>query len=1126
MSGGETRSSGFRLANALLITFACVLVADRANAFFVQFPLSGRAVLASVQNLYLTTPGLFTEEDLAIFNPDTADLNENHVLDMLELDVYFSGVNPDGENYDPLLNAYLIQNADRAEVDLGSVVSSLMRPAVLLTAVYISMNGPSDFETVASLASVLETVGASPLIASNYQLSENKGGACGDIDNDGRPNINEINAGGAPLSPDCSTCVENAILHGIMVDGGDPFGICGANAVPTITLTGSADLSVDCLALYFDPGATASDPEDGDITGSMVVFNPVNTGVPGVYTVTYSVSDSSGSAAPQQVRTVTVLDNCPTEGEAESGQDGEGTAQGEGGMGDGELAPAALTIERYTAATTYRAGEPLQLTVVVRNPDNALLTEISVVEQLPTGWTLDAVVTQPPPQVTHPGESSVAFTYGAVPSFPLTLIYRVIPAESSTGPQELSGRVEYRIAENQLQSDVAVTVVEQDEREIVAGFVRDGRNDRPLLGAHVYLYVAGTNQLVDSGTTDVEGRYQLLAQASTSIDILFLANGFAPRRISRITAPATISLNLESVAPPAPDGVTASAGVDTVTLSWEPSRALDLAGYVVYRGESAVNPALWSALNSDPVREPRFEDSAGIVRNKPYFYAVTAVDLDDNESLLSEIVSVTPGKVFLWLPNLKVISDVVDTTELRVPVNVRNATGLGVDGLQLDLVYPAAWLGETEGEQLAATGGIRVEKTVLTQRGVLQVNKSTPGRVRIGLLAGGSSGSRSVVGAGHLFDVYLPIRPGLQAETCEVFSLENAAAATATVPAQNLPVDAQSSGFACVENTCFLGDISADGATTILDVILALQIASRQIDADACADLAAEMDGDGSINSGDALLIFLESLGLDINPEQNLKAGELSVSERWQNKGANPSIAVGRVDAAAGDVATVAVDVSGADGVGGLDLSIFYAVGLLTLTDVSVGEIAPGFQVEVRDTDGVLDISMSESNLLLAGSGTVLNLTFALAAGAPPGAQLPLIVSDAALRGSYGENLEWFGAVELSDGLIQVTGADASEVHRADWNGDNILSLSEVLRIVQFYNVGSYGCDFATEDGYGPGRTDHICTPHTADSGGAPSESSPDWTISLAELLRVIQLFNALGFEYCGEGEDGFCTSD
>ncbi len=76
---------------------------------------------------------------------------------------------------------------------------------------------------------------------------------------------------------------------------------------PVITVLGSNPTTVEAGTTYTDAGATALDNYDGDITSSISTTNPVNTAVLGTYTVTYTVSDSSGNS-DTETRTVTVVD--------------------------------------------------------------------------------------------------------------------------------------------------------------------------------------------------------------------------------------------------------------------------------------------------------------------------------------------------------------------------------------------------------------------------------------------------------------------------------------------------------------------------------------------------------------------------------------------------------------------------------------------------------------------------------------------------------------------------------------------------------------------------------------------------------------------------------------------------
>ena len=78
---------------------------------------------------------------------------------------------------------------------------------------------------------------------------------------------------------------------------------------PVITLTGDADLAAEAGVAFVDPGFTASDDRDGDLTAKVTVGgDTVDSSNAGVYTLTYDVSDSAGNAAVQVTRTVTVAD--------------------------------------------------------------------------------------------------------------------------------------------------------------------------------------------------------------------------------------------------------------------------------------------------------------------------------------------------------------------------------------------------------------------------------------------------------------------------------------------------------------------------------------------------------------------------------------------------------------------------------------------------------------------------------------------------------------------------------------------------------------------------------------------------------------------------------------------------
>ena len=92
-------------------------------------------------------------------------------------------------------------------------------------------------------------------------------------------------------------------------------------------------------------------------------------------------------------------------------------------------------------------------------------------------------------------------------------------------------------------------------------------------------------------------------------------------------------------------------------------------------------------------------------------------------------------------------------------------------------------------------------------------------------------------------------------------------------------------------------------------------------------------------------------------------------------------------------------------------------------------------------------------------------------------------------------------------------------IHTADQDANNIVSLSELLRVIQFFNSDGLGCEDGTEDGYAPNDPDTECAPHASDY------NPQDWEVSLSELLRLIQFFNSGGYSYCPDNatEDGYC---
>ncbi len=80
----------------------------------------------------------------------------------------------------------------------------------------------------------------------------------------------------------------------------------GGNQAPTIALNGDAKIELRVGETFTDPGATASDPEDGDISSDIQVTGSVNTSEAATCVLKYNVSDSEGCKANEVTRTVVV----------------------------------------------------------------------------------------------------------------------------------------------------------------------------------------------------------------------------------------------------------------------------------------------------------------------------------------------------------------------------------------------------------------------------------------------------------------------------------------------------------------------------------------------------------------------------------------------------------------------------------------------------------------------------------------------------------------------------------------------------------------------------------------------------------------------------------------------------
>ncbi|MGB6339274.1 MAG: hypothetical protein WBF32_05805 [Candidatus Aminicenantaceae bacterium] len=163
--------------------------------------------------------------------------------------------------------------------------------------------------------------------------------------------------------------------------------------------------------------------------------------------------------------------------------------------------------------------------------------------------------------------------------------------------------------------------------------------------------VAGYNVYRESENEEFHRINTTLIEETSFVDRDFVYNmtyRYYVRASATRSSPYTESGNSKAVEmltedtliPIAPTGLVAIAGENFVSLTWDSNKETDLAGYRVWRRSDSVEEF---AAVTELIAENVFHDSK-VEKNQRYFYAITALDVNGNESQRSEAVSVVLGR--------------------------------------------------------------------------------------------------------------------------------------------------------------------------------------------------------------------------------------------------------------------------------------------------------------------------------------------------------------------------------------------------------------------------------------------------------------------------------------------------
>jgi len=226
------------------------------------------------------------------------------------------------------------------------------------------------------------------------------------------------------------------------------------------------------------------------------------------------------------------------------------------------------------------------------------------------------------------------------------------------------------------------------------------------------------------------------------------------------------------------------------------------------------------------------------------------------------------------------------------------------------------------------------------------------------------------------------------------------------------------------------------------------------------------------------------------------------------------TLSVESKSAYAGSSLTVNVSLSlgSNESVSALQFDVLYEIKACDVTGITAGNAVISAQKQLqynKIAPGNIRVIIAGLNQNIIPSGSVAELSLQACASAPAGDVL-LSLSNVILSSPTGTSVP----TTTGSGTLTI---QRTSYHSADQNHDWKISLAELLRVIQLYNSNYFYCSCTEEDGYGVNVGNRDCATHSSDYYG-----TPNWRIQLYELLRLIQIYNFGGYYPASGTEDGF----